>query len=137
MASKILSNTGNAPAPFKTAGSAFGAFIFWLVVAILLPYDVLIPYWPGAVGWAPVVLYLLAFFNLLRTGLHIRRAMRLKRLNPSAGWVTQAKRPIAKTGTPAQTADRASRAEARAAKDDIRNAALPRISRPPTVQRMR
>jgi hypothetical protein len=51
--------------------------------------------------------------------------------------MTQAKRPAAKAGTAAQTADRASRAEARAAKDDIRHAALPQIRRPPTVQRMR
>lgn len=140
MASKILPNTGNAPTPFKAAGSAFSAFIFWLVVAIVFPYDVLIPYWPGAVGWAPVVLYLLAFFSLLRAGLHVRRAVRLKRPNPGTGGggrMTQAKRPAAKAGTAAQTADRASRAEARAAKDDIRHAALPQIRRPPTVQRMR
>jgi len=140
VASKILPHTGNAPTPFKAASSAFGGFIFWLAVAILFPYPVLLPYWPEAVGWAPVVLYLLAFFNLLRAGLHLRRGVRLKRPNPSAGRVRQgpgAKSPPAKAGTAAQVADRASRAEARAAKDDRRNAALPHSNRPPTVQRMR
>lgn len=140
MASKIIANTGNAPAPFKAASSAFGAFIFWLAVAIIFPYPVLLPYWPEAVGWAPVVLYFLAFFNLLRAGLHVRKAVRLKRPNAMAGGggrMTQAKRPTAKAGTAAQTADRASRAEVRAAKDDRRNAALPTINRPPTVQRQR
>jgi hypothetical protein len=132
-----MPNQGNAQGPLKPVGSGFGAFLFWLVVAIVFPYEVLLPYWPEAVGWAPVLLYLLAFFNLLRAGLHVRRAVRLKRPNPSAGQMTQAKRPTAKAGTPAQTADRANRAEARAAKDDIRNAALPHIRRPPTVQRMR
>lgn len=140
MASKILPNQGNArmnaQGPLKSVGSAFGAFIFWLVVAFVFPYEVLLPYWPAAVRWAPVVLYLLAFFNLLRAGLHVRRAVRLRRPN-HAGQMTQAKRPTSKIGTAAQTADRASRAEARAAKDGIRNAALPRITRPPTVQRMR
>lgn len=140
MASKILPNTGNAPTPYKMASSAFGGFIFWLAAAILFPYPVLLPYWPAAVQWAPVVLYFLAFFNLLRAGLHFRKAVRLKRPNPSADRVRQrpaAKAPPAKAGNAAQAADRASRAEARAAKDDRRHAALPHTNRPPTVQRMR
>lgn len=135
MASKIMPNQGNAPqgntqGPLKPVGSAFGAFVFWLVVAIAFPYEVLLPYWPEAVRWGPVLLYVLAFFNLFRAGLHIRRAVRLKRPNPSAGRV--AKTPPAK-----QTADHISRVEARAAKDERRAATLPHNSRPPTVQRMR
>lgn len=140
MASKILPNTGNAPTPVKAASSAFGAFVFWLAAAIIFPYQILLPYWPEAVTWAPLALYLLAIFNLLRAGLHMRKVVRLKRPNASAGGggrMTQAKRPTAKAGTAAQTADRASRAEVRAAKDDRRNAALPTINRPPTVQRQR
>jgi hypothetical protein len=137
VASKILPNQGNTQGPLKPVGSAFGSFIFWLVVAIVFPYEILLPYWPEAVRWAPVALYLLAFFNLLRAALYVRRAVRMKRPNGSAGRMTQGKRPTAKTGTAAQTADRASRAEVRAAKDDRRNAALPTINRPPTVQRQR
>ena len=130
MASKIMPNQGNAQGPLKPVGSAFGAFIFWLVVAIVFPYEMLLPYWPEAVGWAPVALYLLAFFNLLRAGLLVRRAVRLKRPNPSAG-------RVAKTPSAKQTADHISRVEARAAKDERRAATLPHNNRPPTVQRMR
>ena len=130
MAGKIMPNQGNAQGPFKPVGSAFGAFVFWLVVAIVFPYEILLPYWPEAVRWGPVVLYLLAFFNLLRTGLQIRRAVRMKRPNPTAGQA--ARIPHAK-----QSADHASRAEARAAKDVRRAATLPHNNRPPTVQRMR
>ena len=140
MASKILPNTGNIPAPFKAAGSAFGAFVFWLVAAMIFPYPVLASYWPAAANWGPAVLFLLAFFSLIRAGYHVRRAVRLKAPSLTAlrtARTSPSRIPSAKAGTPAQTADRASRAEARAAKDDRRNAALPHISRPPTVQRMR
>lgn len=134
MASKILPNQGkarmDAQGPLKPVGSAFGAFIFWLAVALIFPYEVLLPYWPAAVRWAPAVLYLLAFFNLLRAGLLVRRAVRLKRPNSLTGRV--ARTPPAK-----QTADHISRVEARAAKDERRAATLPHNNRPPTVQRMR
>jgi hypothetical protein len=130
VARKILPNQGNTQGPLRLVGSAFGAFIFWLVVAIVFPYEILLPYWPEAERWGRVALYLLAFFNLLRAGHYVRRAVRLKRPNPSAGRV--AKTPPAK-----HSADRISRVEARAAKDERRAATLPHNSRPPTVQRMR
>jgi hypothetical protein len=144
VASKILPNSGNAATPLRSVGSALGNFMFWLAVAIFFPYPFLAANWPAGAAWAPLVLYGLAFLNLIRAGLLARKMVRLKRPNPSAGRGIHpattrpaAARSSARAGTPAQTADRASRAEARAAKDDRRNAALPHITRPPTVQRMR
>lgn len=131
-----IQNNGNAQTPFKAAGAAFGAFVFWLVVAMVFPYQVLTPYWPDGANWGPIVLFLLAFFNLIRAGNHVRRAVRLKQPNLSIGRMPNVSAAKGGAGR-AETADRASRAQARADKDQRRAAALPRITRPPTVQRMR
>jgi hypothetical protein len=130
VASKIMPNKGNAGGPFKPAGSAFGAFIFWLVVAIVFPYEVLLPYSPEAARWGPVVLYLLAFFNLLRAGHYVRRAVLPTRPTPTGS--RAARTPPAKL-----SAEQISRVEARHAKDERRAATLPHNNRPPTVTRMR
>ena len=156
VAGKILPNTGNAamndPGPrFKAALSSFGASIFWVIVATIFPYPVLIPYWPEAVAWAPLALYFLAFFNLLKAAYHASRAVRLKQPNRPAQNQSVPNRPAqnppgtsssrAQEGVRARKADRQDRnnqaAEYRASNDDGRNRALPRIDRAPTVKRMR
>ena len=145
MAGKILPPGGNAAARFKIAGGALVAFIFWLIVAALFPYPVLAPYWPAAITWAPAVLYLLAFFNLLKALYHAAQAMRLARPGRSLGR-GMGSRPAGSAsrvgeGIRARQADRQARsdreAEHRAANADGRNRTLPPITRAPTVQRMR
>lgn len=151
MAGKILPNTGNAAmnnpgARFKAALSSFGTSIFWVIVATVFPYPVLIPYWPEAVAWAPLALYFLAFFNLLKAAYHASQAVRLKRPNRPAQNRPAQNRSAnsssrAQDGVRARKADRQERnnqaAEYRASNDDGRNRALPRIDRAPTVKRMR
>ena len=131
MATKILANDGGKMMGerLKQAKSGFGGFLVWLVLAIMFPYQVLTPYWAEAQQWGPVLLYLLAFFNLLKGIWRGNQAWGLRRPTAMLG---RGKTPTAK-----QDAERAGRAEARAAKDQRRHDAMPQPVRPPTVQRMR
>lgn len=135
MAGKIPPGGGmtEASARFKAAGGAFVAFIFWVIAALVFPYPVLIPYWPEAVTWGPAVLYLLAFFNLLKALYQAARAVRLAQA-PRLGTQAPAKpRRGLRTGQPIG----AKNAVAAGAKDTARAAARLQATRTPTVQRMR
>lgn len=126
------SSAGGAAARLKIAGGALLAFVFWAIVAAAFPYPVLTPYWPEAMTWGPAVLYLLAFFNLLKALYHAAQAVRIGS-GPRLGLPAAAKpRRSLRTGQPVGTA-----AAAAGAKDKARAGAQLQAQRTPTVQRMR
>lgn len=141
MARKVVPN--NSPVNttagrFKLAMSSLATFVFWLAVAILFPYPVLTPYWPAAVTWGPVVLYLLAFFNLMNGARHLLQAIRLQRPGRSVMPTAEANHPGREARNTPRSTREASPAKPRDnARDNRRASNMPQIRRAPTVQRMR